>query len=142
MQEFLDTISQWTTENKMLINGAKSSYMTFNRTDNYQFSTRLQLSNTALENVTETKLVGVWISSNLSWEKNTTELCKKAYGRVSMITKLMYVGVQTEDLLSIYTTFIRSVLEYCCTVWHSSLTHEQRDDIEQVQRVCLKVILG
>ena len=59
-----------------------------------------------------------------------------------MITKLKYVGVSTEDLLEIFIIFIRSVLEYCCVVWHSSLTLEQKDDLELVQLVCLKVILG
>ena len=122
----------------MLINGNKSNYMVFNRTFNHQFSTRLQLSNTCLENIEEIKLVGVWITSDLSWSKNTKELCKKAYARISMITKLKYVGVSTEDLLEIYIIFIRSVLEYCCVVWHSSLTLEQQDDLECVQQVCLR----
>ena len=115
--------------------------MIFNRTVNHQFSTRLNLSGTLLENIEEIKLLVVCITNNLSWTKNTEELCKKAFARISMITKLMYVCVSTEDLLEIYTLFIRSKLESCCVVWHSSLTLEQQDNIERVQRVCLKVIL-
>ena len=106
MQETLNSIAQWTTDNKMLINGKKSNYMIFNRTVNHQFSTRLNLSGTLLENIEEIKLLGVWITNDLSWTKNTEELCKKAFARISMITKLMYVGVSTEDLLEIYTLFI------------------------------------
>ena len=42
----------------------------------------------------------------------------------------------------VYTLFVRSLLEYCCVTWHSSLTIAQADDIERVQRTSLKVILG
>ena len=59
-----------------------------------------------------------------------------------MLTKLKYVGVPTEDLLDIYILFIRSVTEYCAVVFHSSLTLQQSEKIEKIQKTCLKVILG
>ena len=59
-----------------------------------------------------------------------------------MITKLKYVGVKIEDLLDIYILFIRSVTEYCAVVFHSSLTKEQSDKIEKIQKTSLKIILG
>ena len=59
-----------------------------------------------------------------------------------MLTKLKYVGVNTEDLLEIYTLFIRSRAEYVSAVWHSSLTVEQSNKIENIQKTSLKVILG
>ena len=71
-----------------------------------------------------------------------TEMCKKAYTRMSMLTKLKYVGVSIEDLIEIFILFIRSVLEYCSVAFHSSLTVDQATDIERVQKTCLKVILG
>ena len=59
-----------------------------------------------------------------------------------MITKLKYAGVKTEDLIHIYILYIRSVLEYCSVLWHSTLTVEQSQAIERVQKTCLKIILG
>ena len=59
-----------------------------------------------------------------------------------MITKLKYAGVPTEDLLNIYILFIRSVAEYCAVVFHASLTLEETQKIERIQKTCLKVILG
>jgi hypothetical protein len=67
---------------------------------------------------------------------------KKAFARMSMLTKLKYVGVCTEDLLDVYILFIRSLTEYCSVVWHSSLTLEDINMLERVQKICLKVILG
>ena len=58
-----------------------------------------------------------------------------------MLTKLKYAGVSTEDLIEVYILFIRSVVEYCAVVWHSSLTVELRNSLEMIQKTCLKVIL-
>ena len=59
-----------------------------------------------------------------------------------MITKLKYVGTQTEDLINIYILFIRSCTEYCAVAFHSGLTLSQTADLERIQKTCLKVILG
>ena len=76
-------------------------------------NTRLAVNNHVLDKIPVTQLLGVWISEDLSWAKNTKELCRKAYSRMSMLTKLRYVGVSTEDLIEIYILFIRSTREYC-----------------------------
>ena len=77
----------------------------------------------------------------MGWEKNTKEICKKAYSRIPLLTKLKYVGVNTEDLLTIYVLFIRSVVEYCSVVYNTSLTQKQSEKIEGIQVTCLRVIL-
>ena len=46
-----------------------------------------------------------------------------------------------DDLLHIYKAFIRSRLEFSCTVWHSSLTKKNQLDIERVQKSAIKIIL-
>ena len=39
-------------------------------------------------------------------------------------------------------TVIRSILEYACPVWHNSLTIEQSDQIESIQKRALKIMCG
>ena len=34
------------------------------------------------------------------------------------------------------------MVEYCCVVWHSSITEEECTDIERVQKTALRIILG
>ena len=46
------------------------------------------------------------------------------------------------DLKSIFITFIRPVLEQSSSVWHSSLTEENKSDLERVQKAAVKVIMG
>ena len=44
-------------------------------------------------------------------------------------------------LMQIYKTFMRSNLEFSSHVWHSSLTKENRQDLERVQKAALRVNL-
>ena len=87
------------------------------------------------------KLLGVWLQEDGGWGKKTQELCKKAYMRMSMLTKFRYAGVSKENLLTIYKLHIRSCLEYNAVSFHSSLSSQQAAAIERYQSVCLNVIL-
>ena len=140
-QRHLDSISRWTSDNLMMLNEKKCNYMVISRSDT-DISTRLAVNNTKLEQISVTKLLGVWISDNMSWSRNCKEITIKAYSRLSMITKLKYVGVGEDDLIDVYKLFIRSCLEYCSVAFHSSLTVKQSEKLERIQKTCLKVILG
>ena len=140
-QEHLNFISNWTNENLMKLNEAKSNYTIFSRAKE-NFATRLKIDQVNLDRIPVTKLLGVWIEEDLSWSRNCQEICKKAFSRLSMITKLKYIGVSREDLLDIYVLYIRSVTEYCSVSFHSSLTQEQSQKLERIQKTCLRVILG
>ena len=140
-QSYLENINKWSSQNEVKINEKKSNYIIFTRCQT-EFVTRLKINNKNIDQMHAIKLLGVWITEDLSWQLNCEELCKKAYKRVSLLTKLKYVGVKKEDLILIYQLFIRSCMEYCSVIYHSSLTIEQSRMLECVQRVCLKVIFG
>ena len=44
------------------------------------------------------------------------------------------------DVVYIYCSVVRSVLEYACAVWHPGLSTKLSKDIERVQKRCLKII--
>ena len=44
-------------------------------------------------------------------------------------------------IINIYVLYIRSVLEYSSVVWHSSLTQEDSNSLERVQKIALRIIL-
>ena len=54
------------------------------------------------------------------------------YGK---FTKPLYICflVPPKDIMSVYSTNIRPVLEYACQVWHFSIPQHLNDQIEQVQ---------
>ena len=140
-QEYLNEINLWTIRNKMLINQKKTKAIIFNFTDKYQFSTRLKLNNEIVEIVPETKLLGTIIQNDLKWDSNTANLVKRANSRMVLLRKLSEFGAPREDLKTIYISYIRSVLEQSAVVWHFSLTEQNKQDLERVQKSAFKIIL-
>ena len=141
MQETNNNLTNWTKYNQMELNEEKCNYMIFTRSQT-EFVTRLSINDKIIDQVPVINLLGVWISEDLSWSRNCKEISKKAYSRINMLSKLKYVGASIEDLINLYMLFIRSTTEYCSTAFHTSLTTEQSRKLENIQKVCLKVILG
>jgi len=139
-KQTLNELETWTSTNLMRLNETKTNYMLFNRIRT-PFTTRLTVNGQWMERKPFIKLLGVWLQEDGGWGKNTQELCKKAYMRLSMLTKLRYAGVSKENLITIYKLHIRSCLEYNAVSFHSSLSSQQADALERCQSVCLKVIL-
>ena len=83
----------------------------------------------------------VIINDCLTWENHVLYIIGKASKRIYCISQLTRAGINLKDIILVYTSVIRSVLEYCCQVWHPGLTRRQSDDIERVQKRCLKILL-
>jgi len=56
------------------------------------------------------------------------------------LKQLKRSGAGRDDLLYFYITVIRSVLEYACPVWHSSVTATQMKALESLQRRAMRII--
>ena len=141
-QNYLDKLSIWTQGNLMKLNADKSKYMVVNFTENFRFNTRLSLERKTLEEVNETRLLGVVINNKLTWNSNTENIVKKAYKRMMILHNLFQFGLPVEEMVNIYVLYIRSILETSAVVWHSSITKKERMEIERVQKVAIRIILG
>ena len=140
-QVYLNKISDWTKDSKMQLNAGKSKYMIMNFTKKHQFTTRLHLDQSPLEQVKETKLLGVVINDELSWHSNTQALVRKANSRMMILHNLVPFSLPINEMVEIYVLYIRSVLEYSAVVWHSSLTEEDSNSLERTQKTALRIIL-
>ena len=140
-QKMLNEINSWTVKQKMRLNEKKTNNMIFNFSRNHQFTTKLSLNGNNIEVLSEVKLLGTVITSDLKWNKNTKELVKKAYKRMQLLNRAAGFTSNISDLKSIYLTFIRSILEQSSVVWHSSLSSKNRRDLERVQKAAVRVIL-
>ena len=59
-----------------------------------------------------------------------------------MLRRLKNLGLKIPSLVKIYTTQVRSLLEYGAVSWHSMLTIENEKAIERVQKSAIAIILG
>ena len=140
-QDWLDKINKWTEDQLMIINEKKTKTMIFNFTENYKFTTRLKLKGENVEVINSTRLLGTMLTDDLKWDLNISTIVKKANARMELLRRVASFGTPAEDLKIIYILFIRSLLEQSATVWHSSLTEENINDLERVQKTAIKVIL-
>ena len=133
-QHHLNKMAEWTNKNQMKLNPEKSKYMIINFCTSYQFRTRLNVENSLMEQVHETRLLGVILQDDLSWNLNTQNLVKRAFSRMIILRKLIEFEVKTEDMVTIYILFIRSIIEQSSVVWSSSLTTEEMSSLERTQK--------
>jgi hypothetical protein len=143
LQDVIEYLSSWAQSNKMRFNVAKTKEIVFNFSrQNQTLPPRLVLGDNVVEQVTEAKILGVILRSDLKWNSHVSSIIKKANKRLYLLRLCKRAGVHTADLITIYTSLIRSVLEYCSAVWHTSLPQYLHDDIEKVQKRALTTIFG
>ena len=126
----------------MLLKEEKMKTMIFNFTNNHQFTTRLSVNNENIEVVDNAKLLGTVITDDLKWDLNINEIIKKANPSRQILDKISDLGTPLNDLKQIYILFTRSILEQSSPVWHSSLTQENLDDFQHVQKSARRIILN
>ena len=87
----------------------------------------------AVESVESLKLLGVHFSRNLTWSVHCDKIIKKANKRLCIIYQVRKAGYSTKELVSVYCTLIRPILEYAAPVW-SVLPSCLAADIKMVQK--------
>ena len=104
----------------------------------------LQIAGIDLEEVSETKLLGLVVQSDLGWQSQINNMVTKSLSsrRLYMLSRLKRFGVPAEDVVSVYTGYVRPVSEYGVPVWHGSITDCQSDQLERIQKRACRIILG
>ena len=144
LQTCLDNISMWYKSNRLKINANKSKVMLI--------GTRCQLrslniddftiyyDNSPLELVSNAKYLGLYISSDLTWDVHIIRLCKMLYYHLSILRRLRKT-VPQGLLLKIYKTYIQPKLEYGITLWGCT-TEGNLDKVQRVQNFAARLITG
>ena len=140
LQSDLNTIERWTVNNNMKLNGKKCKEMivSFARSEND--IPRLLIDGLPLDLVPSFKILGLTMDNKLKWQDNTEALVKKASKRLYIIRILQRCGLPPNDLLLVYFSMVRSILEYACPVWHTMLPKCLKDKIEKVQKRAFRII--
>ena len=94
-----------------------------------------------IERVTSSKLLGLIISSNLSWEEHVNAITSRASQHLYFLHLLKRVWVSMDNLIRVYCSLIRPTVEYACQVWHGDLTKDKTKSIESIQKRALDIIM-
>ena len=144
IQNQIDIIKKLSDEREMSMNANKTFLLVNNFTHNHQFIPHLQIpgSGDTIKTKNETKLLGYWLTSDVKPHRHVKHILDIAYKRLWAVTRLKNAGVPDFDILHFFNIKIRSVLETNCPVFHPMLTQENKDDIERIQKIVLKIIMG
>ena len=142
LQSATDDLSNWCDENGMRINVFKTKEMLIYFGKNYPRGAvpNLVINNSTIERVSTFKLLGVYFNNDLTWSDHVAYIVTKACKRIYCIKQLVHAGIASKDVIIVYCSIIRSILDYCCQIWHPGLTKQQSKEIEAVQKRCLKII--
>ena len=143
LQDSVDIIANWTTDNDMCINASKTKDMIicFCRHEAHEASLPyIVIYGNVIDRVRQAKVLGVTISADLSWNAHVETIITKARKRVFIIYQLKRACISQTDLIIIYVTVIRPVLEYACPVWHTSLANYLSNSIDAIQKKCMRTI--
>ena len=103
--------------------------------------TPIQLNGIVFDRVSSYKFLEVIISNDLSWKDHCDSIHKKATKRLFVLRTLKRVGLGTNDLVLVYCSIVRSIVEYASPVWAAIPLYLDKL-IESVQQKALKIIFG
>ena len=142
-QFYIRDTENFVEENRMVINKQKTKVINFSKSRKWDFPPEVFFSDgTPLEFMSEAKLVGVVVSRNLKWFKNTSYICEKARSKLWILRRMLKLDLNTHQMFDVYTKEVRSILEMTVPVWHSGLSKQQSADIESIQKMTMRIILG
>ena len=87
------------------------------------------------------KLHGTIFTDTLSWDDNCSNLVKKVNGMMQLLRKVWSFGSSQSEIVDLWKTFCRSVLEQTCVLWDGGLTVQNKKDLDRTQKSLAKLIL-
>ena len=140
LQQAMNEVLDWSHQNEMQLNCQKTKEMLVYMGNKTCEIPPVVVDNCTIERVDSCKLLGITLSSDLTWGKHVEQICKKASQRIYMLCLLRRAGLAPKDLVQFYKSIIRPLLEYSCEVWNCGLTVGQCSQIEAIQKRSLKIV--
>ena len=139
LQSDLNDLVSWSESSGLIFNQSKCKYQCITRKKSPVQPT-YTLKETPLESCDTEKDLGVWVSSNLTSDKQVTEQCAKANKLLGFVHRVSRYIQSTQTRRTLYLSIVRCHLGYATQVWSpQSIGLLKR--VENVQRRATKLIL-
>ena len=116
--------------------------MLFNKSRTYDFPPEFAFQNgDILDCIEQTKLLGIYLTTDLRWQANTREIYLKAMSKMWLLRRLKLIKLDRDIILDFYLKEIRPLAEHGVVIWNSGLTKGQVNDLEKIQKIALRIIL-
>ena len=140
VQQAVDELATQASADKFQLNETKCKELRITFSHSRKNFDPIKVNGQDLKCVEQAKILGLQISSDLTWNNHVSEVVKKVNKRLYFLRQLKRAQVKSEELLLFYLTCIRPVTEYTCPVYHHSLPQYLSVDLERCQRRALRII--
>ena len=127
-------------QNRVKLNSEKCKELRISFVKNEPQFAPIVVDGKDLERVTSAKLLGLTISSNLTWNEHISDVIKKASKRLYFLVQLKRSRVPRHDMSIFYTACIRSVLTYAAPVFFYALPKYLKDELVRVEKRAMSII--
>lgn len=138
LQSDLHKICRWSEVNGLLLNPDKTVYLKISRKKK-PVDVVYNAQGKRIQEVTDTKILGVWFDKTLSFRRHVDYVCKRASKLRGFITRTTR-EMPSHAFCTLYTALVLPVLEYCSSVWSPRQVDLQRR-LESTQRKATKTAL-
>ena len=140
LQHAAQYASDWCIDNSMILNTAKSNTITFSLQKEIS-SPAIEIHGATISHHNTVKLLGVLYDSHLKFSDHVDWTIEKTRSAVHAITKLKKAGVRAPSLTLFYKARILSILTYAAPSWFPFIGKNDREKLENHQKMCLRLIL-
>ena len=119
----LNTVSTWSNDSHLALNSKKTKTMLLSTSQMSHVQSldknqpAITISDSTLEYVNVSKLLGVHFHQHLNWDEHVQATCKSCYGTIQIIRKLKnFAGYRLRKHL--VESLVLSKLDYCDTVYY------------------------
>ena len=142
LQEGLDNVNDWCLKNSMSIHPDKTKCMIITTRQKHQRAPlllSLSLGSQNIHQVSEHKVLGLTLDSELNWHSHLNSLAKRLSRNVYLLSRLKRYATK-EALKLFFEAHINSFVNYVSTVW-DSCSGEYMKRINSIHRRAIKLLL-
>ena len=139
-QESFDQLTEECANKGLKINAKKTQLLTISSSRNSNSAWIKLNDGSALHSSDTLKLLGFVFNTSPNVHSQFKHIVDRAASRTFVLRRL--AGVNTDRLKDVYCSVIRSVLEYSSVTFGPMLTKYEKNQMERIQKKCLRTIYG
>ena len=138
-QQAIRTSLRWGKEIGLNFNPKKTTVMIFTK-KRLKKVPKIKMGNVELDYESEVKILGVTITSNLTWSAHIKERARKAKVLLMKSRSIMrkFWGINPKNSILLYKLIIRTIMSYGSVVWASHLNKGEVLELDKVQGLALR----
>lgn len=142
-QNFFEQATDRSGELGMRVNSKKTQLLAISANYDDDVKTYIRpFGDTEIRSGPELKILGFWFGRRPDVRTHIDKLIAKFRSSLWGLRILRDSGLGSRDLVYVYITVLRPVIEFASMTYHSLLTSTQSEQIERLQRKAMKIAIG